>query len=180
MTGTRKRFTFLTTVVLALAIFATACTPSDGEVAVVHHGGSADVELAPAFAVETQSGETFSLDEHLANDGRPVFLNFWASWCFPCREEMPAIERASQAHPEVLFIGVDIRDPSRSKAEDFLEEINISYLIGFDEDNAVDNEYRPLALPASYLISTDGVIVERIFGIVTETILEEKFATHFG
>ncbi len=179
MASTRKRFTFLTTVVLALAIFATACTSSDGNAAGANEGDSADVELAPAFAVETPSGETFSLDEHLANDGRPVFLNLWASWCFPCREEMPAIDRASQAHPAILFIGVDVQD-SRSSAEDFLEEIGISYLIGFDDDNEVDNAYKPLGLPASYIISSEGVILERIFGIVTEADLAEKFAEHFG
>ncbi len=180
MASTRRHFTFLTTVVLALAILATACTSSDGDAAGAHQVGTSDAELAPAFAVPTESGEIFNLDEHLANDGRPVFLNFWASWCFPCREEMPAIDRASQAHPEVLFIGVDIRDPSRSDAEDFLDVINISYLIGFDDDDAVDNEYRPLGLPASYIISSEGVILERIFGVVTEADLAEKFATHFG
>ena len=179
MASTRRRFTFLTTGVLVVAIFATACTSSDGDAAGAHQGGSSETELAPAFAVPTQSGEIFSLDEHLASDGRPVFLNLWAAWCFPCREEMPAIDRASTAHPGVLFIGVDVQD-SRSNAEDFLDEIGVSYLIGFDDENVVDNEYQPLGLPASYIISSEGVILERIFGLVTEADLAEKFATHFG
>ena len=179
MSMTRSRFTSLTTAVLALAILTTACSASDDAAAGAHDQNLSDVELAPAFVVPTSNGGTFSLDEHLANDGRPVFLNLWAAWCFPCREEMPAIDRASQAHPEVAFIGVDVRD-TRSAADKFLEEIGISYLIGFDDEDEVDNQYQPLGLPASYIISSEGVILERIFGVVTEADLAEKFETYFG
>lgn len=56
----------------------------------------------------------------------------------------------------------------------------MTYLLGFDDEADVDGAYKPLGLPASYLISSDGVIVERIFGKVTEEDLAEKFATHFG
>ena len=179
MTSNRPRFALLAISALALAMVTSACTSADNDPADGHEVDSADAELAPGFAVRTESGEVFSLDEHLANDGRPVFLNLWAAWCFPCREEMPAIDRASKAHPEVLFIGVDVRDTT-SAAEKFLEEIDISYLIGFDDEDTVDSDYQPLGLPASYIISPEGAIVERIFGVVTEADLAEKFASHFG
>jgi cytochrome c biogenesis protein CcmG/thiol:disulfide interchange protein DsbE len=179
MTRMHPRPIFLTTLVLALAILATACSSSDAETADGHAGSPRDAELSPDFAVPTSEGGTFSLDEHLATDGRPVFLNLWASWCFPCREEMPAIDTASKEHPEVAFIGVSIRD-SRSEAEAFIEEIGVTYLIGFDDDDALDRDYQPLGLPASYIISSEGVVLERIFGVVTEEDLSEKFAEHFG
>jgi thiol-disulfide isomerase/thioredoxin len=140
--------------------------------------GSGTAQIAPIFSVETTDGE-FSLSEHLADDGRPVFLNLWASWCFPCREEMPAIDASSKAHPEVRFVGVSVQD-SRSDAASFAEEIGVSYTLGFDDDGLVDDAYRPLGLPASYLISPEGIIVERIFGKVTEETLDEKIAEHFG
>jgi peroxiredoxin len=92
---------------------------------------------------------------------------------------MPAIDRAAKDIPGILFMGVSVRD-SRSDAEAFAEEIGVTYLLGFDEDDAVDNAYKPLGLPASYLISSDGIIVERFFGKVTEEDLAEKFTTHFG
>jgi peroxiredoxin len=92
---------------------------------------------------------------------------------------MPAIDASSQAFPEVAFLGVSVQD-SRSDAEDFAEEIGVTYLLGFDEDNVVDDTYKPLGLPASYLISGDGIIVEKIFGRVTEEDLAAKFAAHFG
>lgn len=119
------------------------------------------------------------MSEHIANDGRPVFLNLWASWCFPCREEMPAIDAASMAHPEVEFVGVAVQD-SEGDATEFADEIGVSYLLGFDGDGEVEDAYNPLGLPASYIISGEGVIVERIFGKVTEQDLADKFAKHFG
>lgn len=158
-----------------IAVAVAACSSSDAS-----GGDSADTpkEIAPIFAVETVDG-TFDLSEHLANDGRPVFLNLWASWCFPCREEMPAIDASAAAHPEVAFVGVSVQD-SRDDAEAFGEEIGVTYTLGFDDDGSVDDAYQPLGLPASYIISSDGIILERIFGKVTEEDLAEKFSGHFG
>ena len=167
----------LFTLIAGVAIIATACSSSS---ATETPGATVpqDAEIAPSFSVPTEDGE-FSLAEHLASDGRPIFLNLWASWCFPCREEMPAIDRSSHAFPEVAFIGVSVQD-SRSDAEAFADEIGVTYLLGFDDDDVVDGAYKPLGLPASYIISSDGVIVERIFGKVTEEDLAAKFAGHFG
>ena len=92
---------FLPLLLVALAIVAAACSSSTDSAESPAEAASTTVkEPAPIFSVETQEGE-FSLSEHIATDGRPVFLNLWASWCFPCREEMPAIDRAAAAHPEV-------------------------------------------------------------------------------
>jgi thiol-disulfide isomerase/thioredoxin len=168
---------------LALSMVASACSfaqdtqASPGDLSNV--GGVGTAELAPQFTVPTYSGGEFSLSEHFAQDGRPVFLNLWASWCFPCREEMPDIDAASKRFPEIMFIGVAIQD-TRSESEKFLEEVQVSYTIGFDEDDSVDRSYIPIGLPASYIISPDGVILERIFGKLTEEQLAEKLNEHFG
>lgn len=164
--------------IAGVTIVATACS-SSAESSVTSSTVPSNVEIAPSFTVPTSDGGEFSLAEHMANDGRPIFLNLWASWCFPCREEMPAINRSAQKSPKVAFIGVSVQD-SRSDAEAFAEEIDVTYLLGFDEQDAVDGAFKPLGLPASYLISSDGIILERIFGKVTEEDLAEKFATHFG
>ncbi|MDK1097639.1 MAG: TlpA disulfide reductase family protein, partial [Actinomycetota bacterium] len=78
--------------VSAISIVAAACSVS---AAVDAPGGASqqDAEIAPMFTVPTADGGEFSLAEHLANDGRPIFLNLWAWWCYPCREEMPDIDR---------------------------------------------------------------------------------------
>jgi thiol-disulfide isomerase/thioredoxin len=170
---------------IAILITASACSSqtssADGTANQSNDraSGSTTAEIAPIFSVPTASGDEFSLSEHLATDGRPLFLNLWASWCFPCREEMPAIDRSSQSHPEIAFVGVSVQD-STSDATSFAEEIGVTYTIGFDENDVVDDAYSPLGLPASYVISADGVILERIFGRVTEDDLDAKFASYFG
>ncbi len=163
---------------VALVVAATACSSSEPS-SIAAPSGSGDVEIAPTFTVPTNDGGEFSLAEHITQDGRPIFLNLWASWCFPCREEMPAIDRSSVAFPEIAFLGVSVQDTTPD-AEAFVEEIGVSYLIGFDDEKELDSAYRPLGLPASYIISGDGVIVERIFGKVTEEDLATKFEKHFG
>jgi cytochrome c biogenesis protein CcmG/thiol:disulfide interchange protein DsbE len=173
MSRTVLRATLLASVVLLVA----ACANGDNGDADVDTGTSSN-EIAPIFAVETTDG-SFNLSDHLARDGRPVFLNLWASWCFPCREEMPAIDRSASQHPEISFIGVSVQD-SRADAEAFGEEIGVGYTLGFDDDGSVDGAYQPVGLPASYIISSDGIILERIFGKVTEQDLAEKFAQYFG
>ncbi len=166
----------LVLVVSTLAMVVGACSVSTD--AASPTATAEQSEIAPIFAVETMDG-SFSLSDHLANDGRPVFLNLWASWCFPCREEMPAIDRSSVQHPDIAFVGVSVQD-SREDAMAFAEEIGVGYTLGFDEGNAVDDAYRPLGLPASYIISSEGIILERIFGKITEEDLTEKFEKHFG
>ena len=178
-----RRSMSLSIALIVSALVVTACT-SDATPTTTHgldapDNGVKDLEIAPLFTVPTADGGTFSLDQHLASDGRPVFLNLWASWCFPCRSEMPAIDAASKTHTDVMFIGVSVQD-IQSDAETFLDEIGVGYAIGFDDERQVDDSYRPLGLPASYIISSDGVILERIFGEVTEESLAEKFEQYFG
>lgn len=163
-------------VVAALAVVVAACSVSTDDAS--PSATTEPNEIAPIFAVETTDG-SFSLSDHLANDGRPVFLNLWASWCFPCREEMPAIDRSSLQHPDIAFVGVSVQD-TREDAFAFAEEIGVGYTLGFDDDDSVDDAYRPLGLPASYIISSEGIILERIFGKITEDDLAEKFEKHFG
>jgi len=165
---------------VALATVASACTSIGNTASQARDNQtSQEAELAPDFMVPTASGGQFSLSEHLATDGRPVFLNLWASWCFPCREEMPALDASSKVFTNVAFIGVSIQD-SRPEAEDFLDDVPVSYEIGFDENGSVDADYRPLGLPASYIISSDGLILERVFGKLTEDDLAEKLTKYFG
>lgn len=130
---------------------------------------------APDFAVTTLDGGSFVLSDHLATDGRPVILNLWASWCLPCRAEMPAIDAFASDHPDVLIIGIAVQDDPQSAA-DFADEIGVAYPLAVDERDEVNNSYQPLGLPATFLISTEGDIVQRVFGGVTEESLAETLS----
>jgi thiol-disulfide isomerase/thioredoxin len=131
--------------------------------------------VAPDFTVRTLDGGEFSLSRHVAEDGRPVFLNMWAEWCFPCRAEMPAIDAVAAAHPEVHFIGVVV-DDDEADARRFVDEYGIRYQIGLDDDRVVKNAYDIWAMPSTYLLDGDGVIVDRVFGPMQERQLEEMIA----
>ena len=134
---------------------------------------------APEFTVQGFDGGTFTLSEHFESDGRPVMLNLWASWCAPCRKEMPTIDAAAARHPDVLFLGVAVKD-AFSDAAEFAAEIGVAYPLAFDEGNVVDDGYQPLGLPATFFIDTDGAIVGRYFGELFDDTIDEELEAAFG
>ena len=127
---------------------------------------------APDFEIRTLGGPSFSLSRHLRQDGRPVLINMWAEWCFPCRQEMPALDAVSRNHPEVHFIGVVVMD-REAPARQFVDEYQITYQIGLDEEGDVEDDYFVWVMPTTYLIGSDGIIVDRIFGPMDEDRLEQ-------
>jgi cytochrome c biogenesis protein CcmG, thiol:disulfide interchange protein DsbE len=172
---------------LMLVAFAAGCTSSGASTTSVTarttpEGTTAapgGVAAAPDFTVPILDGDDFSLAAHVTDDGRPVMLNLWASWCLPCREEMPAIDAAAVRHPGVLFIGVAVQD-GRAQAAAFADEIGVDYPLGFDEDGTVDAGYRPLGLPATYIISGDGVLLEEFYGRLDAATIDQKLTQWFG
>ena len=136
-------------------------------------------EVAPDFTIELLDGTTFRLSNHLATDGRPVLLNLWASWCTPCREEMPALDAAATTHPDVYFLGVAVEDDPTAAA-DFAAEIAVSYPLAIDEAERVGSRYLSPGLPATFFISSDGRIVKTVFGAVDEAEVDAFIAEAFG
>lgn len=134
-------------------------------------------ERVTDFVFEVFDGSTFSLADHFANDGRPVVLNFWASWCPPCRAEMPDFDVVAADHPEVMFIGVAV-DDFEDNARAFAEEIGVSYLLGFDPTRRAHETLPFVALPTTWIIDGDGTILHKVQGIMNGETLEEALATH--
>jgi cytochrome c biogenesis protein CcmG/thiol:disulfide interchange protein DsbE len=96
--------------------------------------------------------------------GRPVLLNFWASWCDPCLDEAPMLRRAHDAFgDEVAFIGVDIRD-SRLDALEFVDRHRLDYVHVRDEQLAIYRDYGLTGQPETFLIDADGDVVEHVRG----------------
>jgi thiol-disulfide isomerase/thioredoxin len=184
--GHRLR-TALVALFVLVALVGAACSSSgasSGDLPELDDVPGAEVppghgNMAPDFTVMTLDGAGFTLSEHLGDDGRPVFLNMWASWCPPCRAEMPDIDAASQSHEDVLFLGIAVNDDPADSTE-FAASIDIGYSIGFDEQGVLSQAYQVVGLPASYVISSDGVILEQIFGSVTEADIDEILAKWFS
>ena len=118
---------------------------------------------APDFSVEVIDGGTFTLSEMR---GRAVIVNFWASWCGPCRTEIPDISAFAEANPDITIVGVAVQDAEQT-AREFAAEIGASYPLALGT-TAVEDAYPNLGLPATYVIDENGVVTEIINGIVDE------------
>lgn len=125
---------------------------------------------APDFTVEVIDGASFTLSDQI---GAPVVLNFWASWCEPCRTEIPAISAFAETHPDVVVIGVSAQDAERT-ARDFAEEVAASYPLALGTEE-IENAYPLFGLPATYVIDENGVVVEYFDGIIDEETLDALF-----
>jgi thiol-disulfide isomerase/thioredoxin len=128
-------------------------------------------ELAPDFTLETLEGPTVQLSDLR---GRKVILNFWASWCAPCRAEMPEFERIHREYGDRLTIlGVNIQE-DRQTIERFLQEVPVSYPILLDPQGTTVRAYGIIAQPATYWIDEQGRILERKYGAYTRAELDSR------
>jgi thiol-disulfide isomerase/thioredoxin len=117
---------------------------------------------APDFRLEAVNGPPV----HLTGlGGRLMFLNFWATWCKPCRREMPAMERLHRAYRDrgLAVVAVNFRE-SREEVKAFLEEMGLSFAAPLDLDGRVTRAYGVRALPATYLVDRDGKILWKAQG----------------
>lgn len=111
-----------------------------------------------------------------ATHGRPEIINVWASWCGPCRRELPLLERAHRTVGDaVLFLGVDVRD-SRPRALAFLAAHGISYPQVYDETGSVARAFRFAGVPDTVVVSSGGRVVYRHAGELDATALEAALA----
>ena len=96
--------------------------------------------------------------------GKPLVVNFWASWCIPCRTEMPLLEQAYRtSNGRVQFLGIDSNDTSNA-AIAFLRQVHVTYPVGSDDGGTTATEYGLFGLPTTVFISPSGRIVGRIIG----------------
>ena len=120
--------------------------------------------LAPDFTIESLSGDQISLSDMRGN---AIVLNLWASWCPPCRAEMPALQRVYQENHEVglevLTVNMTAQD-SLADVEAFVQEFNLTFPILLDTSGEVGNAYLMRALPTTFFIDREGVIQQVIVG----------------
>lgn len=121
-----------------------------------------DKGATPDFTVVAPDGKKLSLKDFR---GKIVFLNFWASWCVPCREEMPAMEKLYQEFKDKNFVvlAIAVKD-RRQDAIDFVKELKLTYPIGLDPDGAAGVLYGAWGLPTTYLIGPKGEGLARAWG----------------
>lgn len=150
----------------------TTSTQKENQEEVLEEGNNSG-QMAYEFEAEDMDGDLVKLSDYR---GKKVFLNFWASWCPPCKVEMPHLKEFSMVQDDVIVLGVNVTtsETDLANAQKFLDEFDIDYtnLYGTQE---MFNLYRVQSLPTSYIIDSQGVIQERIVGPVTQEILTTKF-----
>lgn len=120
--------------------------------------------LAPDFTLETPEGETITLS---ALQGKAVLLNFWATWCPPCRAEMPAFQQAYSTYATEDFVIIAVNATLQDNLDDvasFREEYGLSFPIALDHNGEVNQRYQIRSLPTSFFIDREGVIQEVVIG----------------
>lgn len=127
---------------------------------------------APEFALESLDGGTVSLADYR---GRPVIVNFWASWCVPCRDEFPLLRDARQRHAaEGLEILGIVHDDGPDAARDFAEEHGGDWPLLMDPDDEAWQAYGGVFLPITYFIDRQGVVRAVSYGPPPARVLEEQ------
>ncbi|WP_186577363.1 TlpA family protein disulfide reductase [Aquibacillus kalidii] len=122
---------------------------------------------APNFTLETLEGERVSLSDY---KGKKVFLNFWTTWCPPCKKEMPDMQTFHEQYGdevEILAINSTGNEYKPSDVPAFIEKGNYTFNVLLDKDGAVSNEYMIYTIPVTYFIDSEGVIRDKLTGPMT-------------
>lgn len=119
---------------------------------------------APDFTLKTAEGETYTLSEL---KGQAVLVNVWATWCPPCKAEMPAIEKMYNEYKGQGFVVLAVNSAFQDdplQIEPFIEEYNLTFPILLDETSDISRAYQVRSLPSSYFINRYGMITEVVIG----------------
>ncbi|MGH9224657.1 MAG: TlpA family protein disulfide reductase [Acidimicrobiales bacterium] len=140
-------------------------------------GGIAPDFSLPEVRGDGESGGNVAL---ASLRGKPVVVNFFASWCVPCRKEMPAFQAvSSRLGDKVAFLGIDHQD-NRDGGRQLLADTGVRYPTGYDPDGKVAERYSLFGMPTTVFISPDGRLLEKHTGELSEGQLEESITRLFG
>ena len=133
---------------------------------------NSDIKVAEDFTLTTLQGEEVTLSDY---KGKIVFLNFWATWCEPCIEEMPHMQSVYEKHPDIAMLAVNLtgKDLGIDVVKQFVDELGVTFPILLDEAHVVGKQYNILALPTSYIIDTEGRVFKEVVGPMDEVMMED-------
>lgn len=161
---------------VAIALVVATAAVVAGILAAQGENGAAPPEASAADRVPAQSfemfdGSTASLADYA---GRPLVVNFWASWCPPCLAEMPDFERVhQQLSGQVAFLGVNTQD-TPEQAADLAVQTGVTYDLARDPAGELFQAFGVFGMPSTFFVSADGRIVDRHTGILTAEMLTER------
>ncbi|MFY3793047.1 TlpA family protein disulfide reductase [Ureibacillus sp. MALMAid1270] len=130
------------------------------------------LEEAPDFELQTLSGETVRLSDYR---GKKVILNFWATWCPPCKAEMPHMQNFYEEHGdeiEVIAVNLTSRDNGMEGVEKFARDYGLTFKIPLDVDGVYGEQYEIMSIPTTYVLDENGQIFQKIIGPMDQNTLE--------
>ena len=172
MSRARKVLVSAVFAVLVLALFAALAYGLANRSSATGRSGETRVgKPAPEFAMRLLDGGELRLSDY---EGVPLVINFWASWCPPCRQESPGFERLWRRYRDsgIQFVGVDIQDEV-SDAQDYVREFGLTFPNGLDPDGKITVEYGVIGLPVTFFVGSSGIVEGRWVGAIPEDKLEE-------
>lgn len=124
------------------------------------------------FSLTLLNGETLNLSKLR---GKPVVVNFFATWCPPCQEEAPTLEKVYRKYQDkVEFVGVATSSNNKSDLENFIKEKDLSFSIGIDTSGTISQKYNVSAIPATFFITDKGDVADSYVGAISEEDLTQK------
>ncbi len=133
---------------------------------------------APDFKLQTLDGQTVALSDFR---GKKVIVNMWATWCPPCRAEMPDMQKFYEKYKdegvEILAVNLTQAEKNKEDVARFLKDYGITFTVVLDEMGEVSEKYQAQAIPTSYLIDSKGIIREKITGPMSYDWMVEKIAS---
>jgi cytochrome c biogenesis protein CcmG, thiol:disulfide interchange protein DsbE len=141
-------------------------------------------QQAPDFVGTGENGQAIRLTDLDGNPlsigdlkGRPVWINFWATWCPPCQKETPDLRNAYEAHRKdgLVVVAVSIQEEPGA-VRDYVTRYGLTYTIGMDVTGAIMHTYRVFGIPTHYFIDRTGVIRDRVFGPLDAAGMEQRLA----
>lgn len=183
------KFKSIFSVILVVALLVIAVTTivknnneneAKEEMKVIEGSGNNDAgglkvgQKAPDFTLQTLAGEEVSLSDF---KGKKVMINFWATWCPPCRAETPHMvkyynEQAEKENFEILSVNAMSTESNSKKVEDFIKEYEMTFPIVIDPRGETVKQYEVLNFPTSFFVNTEGVIEQKL-NLVDEEQLEK-------
>jgi thiol-disulfide isomerase/thioredoxin len=149
-------------VVFLTVFFLTSCNDSSQQSRQVQQSGLIG-KAAPALTLTDMQGRSVSLSQF---KGQVVILNFWATWCPPCREEMPSMEKLYRDYKDkgLVMLAVNVEENGKQAVSGFLQQRPYSFPILLDSENVAQNTFGVFRFPESFIIDRNGIIVEKIVG----------------
>ncbi|KFL43303.1 thiol-disulfide oxidoreductase [Lysinibacillus sp. BF-4] len=131
-------------------------------------------DTPPDFTLTTLDGEKVTLSDY---KGKKVILNFWASWCPPCKAEMPHMQKyydkkAKEQNFEILAVNLTSEEKGDRLVEKFLQSYGITFPVPMDEKGDIALKYQVITIPSTFILNTDGQIEHSIIGPMNEDLLE--------